>query len=142
MMAQSALRYFLIALFGLLAAVAAWTWFTLHWTYSEGERAGYVQKFSSKGWLCKTWEGEIAMVTMPGAIPEKFAFTVRDDGVARRINDLAGRRVVLGYAQHPFVPFSCFGDTEYFVTGARPVEETPATAPVPSLVPGALVPPR
>ncbi|MGZ9076524.1 MAG: hypothetical protein ACXW13_12200, partial [Burkholderiaceae bacterium] len=51
----------------------------LTWNYSTGERAGWVQKLSRKGWLCKTWEGEMAMVSMPGAIPEKFLFTVRDD---------------------------------------------------------------
>jgi len=76
---------------------AGWTWLTLNWSYSEGERAGYIQKFSSKGWLCKTWEGEVAMVTMPGAIPDKFMFSVRDDAVAARINALAGRRLVLRY---------------------------------------------
>lgn len=62
-------RYILSSLFLLVLLIVAWTWFTLTWSYSEGERAGYVQKFSKKGWLCKTWEGEIAMVTMPGAIP-------------------------------------------------------------------------
>lgn len=141
-MARTVLRYFLFILVSLVLAAVAWTWLTLTWNYSEGERAGYVQKFSSKGWLCKTWEGEIAMVTMPGAIPEKFAFTVRDDAVAQRINALAGRRVVLVYAQHRFIPLSCFGETEYFVTDVRAVEESAATAPVPPLVPGNLVQPR
>ncbi len=141
-MARTVLRYFLFILVSLVLAAVAWTWLTLTWNYSEGERAGYVQKFSSKGWLCKTWEGEIAMVTMPGAIPEKFTFTVRDDAVAQRINALAGRRVVLVYEQHRFIPLSCFGETEYFVTDARAVEESAATAPVPPLVPGNLVQPR
>ena len=81
------------SLLGLLAA--GWVWFTLHWSYSEGDRTGYVQKLSRKGWLCKTWEGEIAMVTMPGAIPEKFEFTVPDDAIADRINAASGHRVVL-----------------------------------------------
>jgi hypothetical protein len=93
----------------------------LHWTYSSGERAGFVQKFSHKGWLCKTWEGEIAMVNMPGAAQERFAFTVRDDSVANVITRLMGSRVALTYEQHRGVPGSCFGDTEYYVTAAKAV---------------------
>jgi hypothetical protein len=126
----SFLRTTVIALVALLLLAILWVWLTLTWSYSEGERAGYVQKFSRKGWLCKTWEGEIAMVTMPGAIPDKFEFSVHDDAIAGQINALAGKRVVLIYQQHKFVPSNCFGETEYFVTGARAVDEQPAsTAP-------------
>ncbi len=99
-----------------------YAWSALAWSYSEGERAGYVQKFSRKGWLCKTWEGELAMVSIPGSMPEKFYFTVRDDAVAARINQALGRRVALGYEQHKGVPSSCFGETEYFVTDVKVVE--------------------
>jgi len=94
---------------------ALYTWVTLSFAFSEGERAGYMQKMSKRGWVCKSWEGELALVTMPGAIPEKFQFTVRDDAVAKKISDAAGKRVVLKYGQHKGVPTSCFGDTEYFV---------------------------
>ncbi len=118
----------------LVLGVAGWVWLTLHWSYSEGERAGYVQKLSSKGWLCKTWEGEIAMVTMPGAIPDRFAFSIRDDKIAQRINELAGQRVVLTYEQHKFVPTNCFGETEYFVTQVRVVSEQP-NYPAPAVAP-------
>jgi hypothetical protein len=121
--AKIVVRYLVLTLAGLLLAAAFWVWLTLTWSYSEGERAGYVQKFSSKGWLCKTWEGELALVTMPGAIPEKFEFSVRDDAVADKINALAGRRVVLHYEQHKFVPSSCFGETEYFVADAHALDE-------------------
>lgn len=121
-MAKIIIRSILLVVLGLLVLTAAWTWLTLNWIYSEGERAGYVQKFSSKGWLCKTWEGEIAMVTMPGAIPDRFQFTVKDDAVAERINALAGHRVVLHYQQHKFIPLSCFGETEYFVVDAKKMD--------------------
>jgi hypothetical protein len=103
-------------------AVAAYTWAALTWNYSEGERVGYVQKFSRKGWICKTWEGELAMVTMPGAIPEKFYFSIRSDAVAANLNRTLGRRVGLKYTQHLGLPTSCFGDTEYFVSEAVVVE--------------------
>ncbi|MGB6604534.1 MAG: hypothetical protein WA747_05220 [Steroidobacteraceae bacterium] len=102
--------------------LAGFSWLTLHWSYSEGERAGYVQKFAKKGWLCKTWEGEMAMVTMPGTVAEKFAFTVPTDAVAAKLNADIGKRVALHYEQHRWIPSSCFGDTEYFVTDVRVAE--------------------
>ena len=95
--------------------MALYTWFTLSWSYSEGERAGYLQKFSKKGWLCKTWEGEILLSSMPGAIPERFQFSVRDDKIAKDLMAATGKRVVLTYAQHKGVPSSCFGETEHFI---------------------------
>ena len=98
-----------------------YTWLVLSWSFSEGERAGYVQKFSNKGWLCKTWEGELAMINMPGTLTEKFIFTVSDDAVAKKINASFGKRVSLVYEQHVGIPSSCFGDTEYFVTEVREV---------------------
>jgi hypothetical protein len=124
-MKSRALRAALIIVAAFVLLGILWIWLTLNWSYSEGERAGYVQKLSSKGWLCKTWEGEIAMVTMPGAIPEKFDFTVRDTAVASKINDVPGKRVVLSYQQHKFIPSSCFGETEYFVTAVREVSDQP-----------------
>lgn len=102
--------------------VAGFTWATLSFSYSDGERAGYVQKLSRKGWLCKTWEGELALVSLPGAAPEKFEFTIRDDAVAERINKQVGTRVALTYAQHKGLPGTCFGDTEYFVTDIKAIQ--------------------
>jgi hypothetical protein len=107
----------------LAAAVllAGYTWLTLSWAYAKGDRAGYIQKFSRKGWVCKTWEGELAMVAIPGSMPEKFYFSVRDEGVAAQINQAMGRQMVLHYEQHVGIPTRCFGETEYFVTGIKVV---------------------
>jgi hypothetical protein len=102
--------------------LALYVWLALKFNYSEGERAGYVQKFSRKGWLCKTWEGELAMVNLPGTMPELFRFSVRDDAVAQTLNDSLGRRVRLHYEQHKGLPTDCFGETEYFVTEIEPVK--------------------
>jgi hypothetical protein len=99
----------------LVLAALAYTWLALTWSYSEGERAGFLQKFSKRGWICKTWEGEILLTSMPGAIPERFVFTVRDEDVAKQMNAAIGKKVVLTYAQHKGIPSDCFGDTEYFV---------------------------
>ncbi len=107
-----------------------WAWLALKVSYSTGERAGYVQKISRKGWLCKTWEGELAMATVPGTAPQLFLFTVRDNTVARDVEAAAGQKVALSYEQHRGLPGSCFGETEYFVTGVRRVVDEPA-APAP-----------
>jgi len=105
-----------------LLVFGLWTWSALTWSYSQGERAGYVQKFSKRGWLCKTWEGELAMVNVPGALQEKFEFTVRDDLVARYVTASMGKRVAITYEQHKGVPTTCFGETEYFVTAVKVLE--------------------
>lgn len=110
----------LLALVALLAAAillfVLYVWAALSWSYSEGERAGFVQKFSKKGWVCKTWEGEMLLTAMPGAIPEKFEFTVRDEEVTKRLQENIGKRMILSYSQHKGLPGSCFGDTQYFVS--------------------------
>jgi hypothetical protein len=105
------------------AGLAAYTWIMLNWSYASGERAGYVQKFSKRGYICKTWEGELAMVSMPGTIAEKFFFTVHDVNVANQINANLGNKVALEYSQHVGLPTSCFGDTEYFVSGVTVLEQ-------------------
>jgi hypothetical protein len=107
----------------LLAAVAVlvllavgYFWLVLSWSYSSGERAGWVQKFSHKGWVCKTWEGELALVSLPGSSVEKFLFTVRDDAVARQVTAATGKRVTLHYEEKVGLPTNCFGETRHFVT--------------------------
>lgn len=95
--------------------VALYTWTTLTWNYSEGERAGILQKFSQKGWLCKTYEGELAMTSSPGVMPIIWDFSVRDDRVAQQLREAIGTHVALHYTEHRGVPTSCFGDTPYFV---------------------------
>ena len=118
----------------LLALVALYFWAATKWSYSAGERAGWVQKLSNKGWICKTWEGELAMVAMPGTMSEKFAFTIRDDQVAEQVRKVIGRRVELRYEEKVGLPTSCFGDTRHFVTGVTLNEQalTPGlVAPVP-----------
>ena len=102
-----------------IAVIALWTLIALNYSYSRGNRAGYVQKFSRKGWICKTYEGELAMVNVPGALQERWEFSVRDDSVAHIITTSLGQRVSLTYDQHVGVPTSCFGETPYFVTGIQ-----------------------
>lgn len=114
----------------LLALLTLYFWAALTWSYSSGERAGWVQKLSHKGWLCKTWEGELALVSLPGTTPEKFLFTIRDDAVAAQVAKAMGRRVSLHYAEKVGLPGSCFGDTRYYVNGITVSDEIPLAAGV------------
>src|SRR5262245_65679914 len=127
------MKGFVIGIVILAALVAGYFALVLNWNYATGDRAGWVQKFSNKGWLCKTWEGELALVSLPGTSVEKFQFTVRDDVVAERINKVMGQRVSLHYEEKVGLPTSCFGETRHYVTGISMMAEVP-------LVPGVVVP--
>lgn len=122
---RSLFKYVVLPLLVLAAIAAAWLWLAWQWSYSSGERAGWVQQFSKRGWLCKTWEGELALVSLPGSTTEKFFFTVHDDAVAAHIARLMGKRVSLHFEEKVGLPTSCFGETRYFVTGATEAEDIP-----------------
>jgi hypothetical protein len=123
-----ALRFALIALVVAVAGAALFTWGAFRFAYSTGERAGLLQKFSSRGWVCKTYEGELALYVVAGMQPEIWHFTVRDEGVARQLAAAVGERVQLHYAEHRGVPTSCLGDTSYFVDRINTIgESAPAT---------------
>jgi len=121
------LKFFVGFLIAVIVILTGFTWVTLHWSYADGERAGFLQKFSRKGWVCKTWEGQMALVTLPGTVAEKFDFTVRDDDVAKQLGANIGKRMSLHYEQRKWIPTSCFGETEYFVTS---MQLTPAAEPM------------
>ncbi len=106
----------------IFALAALYLLFVLKWSYSEGERIGYIQKFSRKGWICKSWEGELAMFPIVAMQAEKFLFTVRDDAVAFQLNQHLGKKVALHYEEHKGVPTSCFGETPYYVVNVRVLE--------------------
>lgn len=108
-----------------IAGFALWVWVTLNFAYSSGDRVGYLQKVSHKGWICKTWEGELSMVNLPGAAAQTFYFSVRDQGLAQRLSKATGQRVRLQYEQHRGVPSDCFGETEYYITGVEILPTTP-----------------
>ena len=121
------LRFVLVlaVLAGLAALYLLGAW---SWSYSSGERAGWVQKLSKKGWVCKTWEGELALVSLPGSSPEKFLFTIHDEAVAAKVTQAMGKRVALHYEEKVGLPTSCYGDTRYFVTSVTPSDEIPLAA--------------
>jgi hypothetical protein len=116
---KTVIRSIVLLVVAALIVFGLYLYAALSWSYSKGERAGFLQKVSEKGWICKTWEGELSLVALPGAAPEKFLFTVRDEAVATQVNAAAGKRVALSYEQHMGLPTTCFGDTNYFVTGVK-----------------------
>ena len=124
------IKGFVIGIVVLAALVAGYFAIVLNWSYSKGERAGWVQKFSNKGWVCKTWEGELALVSLPGTTPEKFLFTIRDDAVAQQVTHVMGKRVTLHYEEKVGLPTSCFGETRHFVNKVTVSEEIPIAAGV------------
>jgi hypothetical protein len=127
------IKWVLLPLVLIAALAGVYFWGALQWSYSTGDRAGWVQKLSNKGWLCKTWEGELAMVSMPGAAPEKFYFTIWDDKVADDVTRAMGKRVSLHYEEKVGLPGSCFGETRHYVNKVVVSEEIP-------LSPGVVVP--
>jgi hypothetical protein len=128
-------RFFLWWLAGIAAALLIWTLAALNWPYSAGDRGGLLQKFERKGWLCKTYEGQLALYAAPGLPPEMWSFTVRDKTVAEQVAGLVGERVQLHYVEHRGLPSSCFGETGFFVDRV-----TPAPSPTSPVLPDATTP--
>ena len=119
---KKALKITILLIVAVTALFAGYVAIVLNWSYSKGERIGYVQKFSEKGWLCKTQEGELQMLPVPGAIPEKFLFSVRNKAVISKINSSLGKKVSLYYEQHVGIPTTCYGESEYFAVDAKALE--------------------
>ena len=119
--------------------ITLWTLFMLSWSYSEGERAGVLQKFSKRGWICKTYEGELAMYVVGGIAPQIWNFSARDEEIAKKLHGAVGRQVRLHYTEHPGLSTTCFAETRYFVEDFTVVDAPGVIAPSSSLtiVPGA-----
>jgi hypothetical protein len=140
------LLYALILLIVILIGASVWTWLTLSWAYADGTRAGVLQKFTHRGWICKTVEGDLAQYVVPGISPQIWKFSVRDPAVAAQLETIVGRQVQLHYTEHPGVPSACFADTRFFVdhvtvtdssnaAGAPAGIGPPAASPAPAAVP-------
>jgi hypothetical protein len=126
-------RYLLVFLLVLFVGTGLWTWLTLQWAYSDGTRSGVLQRFSRRGWVCKTQEGELALYS-GGLAPQIWRFSVRDPGVGAQIEKAVGARVQVHYTEHPGVPSTCFADTRYFVDRLTVTDPLPPlTAPVPAI---------
>lgn len=119
---SKALKAFVAVVVAIVVLAAGYMYVVLNWSFSKGDRVGYVQKFSEKGWVSKTWEGELQMLPVPGAVPERFPFSVRDKTVVAKINAALGKKVSLSYEQHKGIPTTLFGESEYFIVDVKALE--------------------
>jgi hypothetical protein len=110
-------RTLLLVLVLAVLLAGLWTWFSLSFAYSDGERAGVLQKFSSKGWVCKTYEGELAQYVVGGVAPQIWYFSTRDEKLAKQLSAAVGEQIRLHYTEHRGVPTACFAETPYFAEG-------------------------
>ncbi len=145
-------RWVLILLLLAIGGSGLWTWLALSWAYADGERAGVLQRFVRRGWLCKTHEGEIALYygggqyMGAGASPQLWDFSVRDKSVAADLSKAVGHRVQLHYTEHPGIPTACFAETRFLVDKVTVTDEEPkgqSAAPSqgpPDVRPGATLP--
>jgi hypothetical protein len=115
-------RILMILLVLVVVIAALWTWFSLSWSYSEGERAGILQKFSKKGWICKTYEGELALYVVGGVAPQIWYFSTRDEKLAQQLSAAVGDHIRVHYTEHRGVPTSCFAETPYFAESLTRVQ--------------------
>ena len=136
-------RWLTILLLLVIVGTGLWTWLTLAWAYAEGERAGVLQKFVRRGWVCKTREGEIALYygggqyLGSGASPQLWDFSVRDNSVAEDLSKAVGHRVQLHYTEHPGIPTSCFAETRFLVDKVTVTDNVPGNQTTPGAASGA-----
>jgi hypothetical protein len=139
-------RWVLILLLLMIVGSVLWSWLSLSWAYADGERAGVLQKFVRRGWVCKTYEGEIALYygggqyMGPGTTPQLWDFSVRDAKVAEQLNKAVGRRVQLHYTEHPGIPTACFADTRYFVDRVTVTDDESGAPSSPTAAPAGAAP--
>ena len=106
---------FLIA----LALLALFIWWNYYFTYSEGNRYGLLQKFSHRGNMFKTYEGELILSSVRGnqnvtIASEKFFFSVTDENIAKKLDELQGQNITVHYLEKKSVAF-WRGDSRYIV---------------------------
>jgi hypothetical protein len=126
-----AAKLLFIIIIVLVALPVAWTFLSLHWAYADGERAGVLQKFARKGWICKTYEGELAQYIVAGVSPQIWYFTVHDEKVLAQMKSLVGQKVQLHYTEHKGLPGTCFGDTSFFVEGVTKLDDKAMSGAMP-----------
>ncbi|MGY3794280.1 6-phosphogluconate dehydrogenase [Aquimarina sp. 433] len=115
-------KILLIIIAAIVVLFAAWYASVYYATYSEGVRSGELIKFSNKGVLFKTWEGEISQGISGAQI---FSFSVEDQNkeVIKKLEEYQGRYVKLKYKER-FAKVSWLGDSKYFVIDVEE-EESP-----------------
>ena len=117
---KKTMQWILFILIIFLTVFIYWKYF---FTFSEGYRAGLLQKFSHKGTFFKTYEGEMILSSVVSSAnvalaSEKFLFSVTDDSLAMKLDTIQGEYVIVHYRQKNGILF-WKGDTKYFVDEAK-----------------------
>jgi len=116
-------KFFIWTVIIVLLFLGAFVYWKFYFTYSEGNRAGLMQKFSHRGTIFKTYEGELVLSSVESnrnvaLASEKFFFSVSDKNLATKIGNLEGHMVVVHYRQkNGILPWR--GETEYIVDSVK-----------------------
>jgi len=125
---KSRVKSFLKKVLIVLIFFGAFALWTCSWTYSEGTRAGQLIKFSKKGIMFKTYEGELNMGGLrtgdakDGLEGNLWQFSVLDENIIKELENAEGKRVKLSYKER-YKAMAWQGDTNYFVVGVEVIEE-------------------
>jgi len=124
---KSRVRSFFIKVLVVLIILGAFVLWTCSWTYSEGTRAGQLIKFSEKGVLFKTHEGELNMGGLrtgdakDGLEGNLWKFSVLDENVVKKLEEAEGKRVKLSYKER-YKAMAWQGDTNYFIVDVEVID--------------------
>jgi hypothetical protein len=116
-------RLFKWLLFLIVIIAGVFIYWKFFYTYSEGYRAGLLQKFSNKGTIFKTYEGEMILSSVSSSrdialASEKFLFTVTNKTLIREFDTLQGEMVIVHYRQKNAAVF-WRGDSQYLVDSVK-----------------------
>jgi len=116
-------KYLNIALAVIILIIGIYVYFSYFFIYSDGTRTGVLQKFSRKGTIFKTYEGELILSSVKSTnevalASDRFIFSVSDNDVAKQIEQLQGENVDLHYKQTRKT-FPWRGETVFIVTSAK-----------------------
>ena len=116
-------KYLYIAFALFILIIGIWIYFSYFFTYSDGYRAGMLQKFSRKGNIFKTYEGEMILSSVQSnknvaLASEKFIFSVSDKNLALQLDSLQGKNVVVHYSEkNNTLPWR--GESTYVVNSVK-----------------------
>jgi hypothetical protein len=113
--------YYVITL--LVIVIGIWIYWAFFFTYSDGYRAGMLQKFSRKGTIFKTYEGEMILSSVQSnknvaLASEKFLFSVSNKAIAGQLEQMQGKTIVVHYTEkNNALPWR--GDSRYVVSSVK-----------------------
>ncbi len=124
--ASGMLKKILVGIVFLLVLALVITFLVFNFKYSEGSRAGVLMKFSKRGYVFKTYEGElntggVGNIANTAQVNQVWNFSVKEEGFADTLHFYEGKKVILFYQQKiKHLPWQ--GETDYFVNRVQEVK--------------------